>query len=103
MSASSENTKERVQGAAQELGGNIKKNVGNAIGNRSMEADGKRQEVEGQARQETAKAAERARGAGQEAKGSVKKTVGQLIGNEQMEAEGEADKLTGEARQKANR
>ena len=96
------NAGKRVEGAAEELGGKIKKGVGSLIGNEQMEAEGHVTELKGEAKQATAKAAERVKGAVEEASGKIKKGVGKLIDNEQMEAEGKAKELKGEARQKAN-
>ena len=44
-----------VKGAAEELGGKIKKTVGAVIGNEQMEAEGKLKELEGEARQKANK------------------------------------------------
>jgi len=96
------NTGKRIEGAAEELGGSIKKNVGKLIDNEQMEAEGRATELKGEAKQEAAKAGERVKGAAEEVGGSIKKGVGKLIDNEQMEVEGRAKELQGEARQKAN-
>ena len=96
------NTGKRIEGAAEELGGKVKKGVGDLIGNQQMEAEGRATELKGEAKQEAAKAAERVKGSVQEAGGKIKKGVGKLIENEQMEAEGRAKELKGQARQKAN-
>ena len=45
------NTSKRIEGAAEQVGGTIKKGVGNLIGNEQMEAEGKAKELKGQARQ----------------------------------------------------
>lgn len=97
------NTTKRIEGAAQELGGKVKKGIGEAIGNEQMQAEGKATELKGQGKQEAAKAAERVKGGFEQVTGTVKNKVGNLIGNEQMEAEGKARELKGEAREKANR
>ena len=97
------NASNRGEGAATELGGVIKKNVGKVIGNEQMEAEGKAKELQGQAQQEAAKAAERGKGKVEEVVGAVKNRVGQVIDNEQMAAEGKAKELQGEARQKENK
>ncbi len=97
-----DNTGDRIEGALEEAGGNIKQGVGNLIGNEQMQAEGKATELKGEARQEAAKASERAEGALEEAGGNIKQGVGNLIGNEQMEAEGKATEIKGEVRQKAN-
>ena len=97
------NQSQRSEGAAQKLGGKIKKNVGALIGNEQMEAEGADKELEGTAREESAKAAERTKGAVEQTTGAIKNRVGQIIDNEQMAAEGKVRELKGEARQKTNR
>lgn len=97
------NTTKRAEGKVEEIVGGIKKTVGRVIGNEQMEAEGKALKVEGQLRQESAKAGERVKGAVEQVTGTVKKKVGQLIDNEQMEVEGKLKALKGEARQEANR
>jgi uncharacterized protein YjbJ (UPF0337 family) len=97
------NTSNRGEGAAKELGGKLKKGVGQIIGNEQMEAEGAAKEMEGKAQQEAAKAAERGKGTLQELGGTIKNRVGHVIDNEQMAAEGKAKELEGKARQKANR
>ena len=97
------NASKRGEGAAEELGGKIKKNIGKVIGNEQMEAEGIVKEKKGEAKQEAAKAAERTKGKVEEIVGAVKNRVGAVVDNEQMEAEGKAKELEGEARQKANK
>jgi len=97
------NASNRLDGAAEELGGTIKQAVGKTLGNEQMEAEGTARKLEGQGKQEAAKASERAQGKVEEVAGAVKGGVGALLGNEQMEAEGRAKELKGEARQTANR
>ena len=41
------NAADRGEGAAEELGGKIKKTVGSVIGNEQMEAEGKAKQAEG--------------------------------------------------------
>lgn len=97
------NASKRSEGAAEEIGGKIKKTIGKAIGNEQMEAEGTLKEVKGQGKQEAAKAAERTKGKVEELKGAVKNRIGEVIDNEQMAAEGKVEELKGEARQAANR
>ena len=98
----STNATNRGEGAAEEVGGKIKKTVGKVIGNEQMEAEGKAKELHGQAQQAAAKAGERVKGTIEEVSGAIKNRVGAVIGNEQMQAEGKARELKGEARQKIN-
>ncbi len=93
---------ERAKGKMQEIGGSIKEGFGDMVGNEQMEAEGKASKLEGEGRQEGAKAVGQVKGAAEEAGGNLKQGLGSLIGNEQMEAEGKADELKGEARQKFN-
>jgi uncharacterized protein YjbJ (UPF0337 family) len=97
------NASKRSEGAAEETGGKIKEVIGKVVGSERMEAEGKARKLEGQAKQETAKAAERATGKTQEAVGAIKNRVGALVGDEELQAEGRLKELEGEARQKANR
>jgi uncharacterized protein YjbJ (UPF0337 family) len=93
---------ERAQGKIKEVGGTVRETVGAAVGNERIESQGKADRLEGQARQEAAKASERARGAVEQAGGAIKRGVGEVIGNEQMEAEGKAKELKGKARRGLN-
>jgi uncharacterized protein YjbJ (UPF0337 family) len=95
-------TSKRIEGAVEQVGGKLKRALGNLIGNEQMAAEGQAKELEGKAKQEAAKAAERVKGTVQEAGGALEKGAGKLIGNEQMEAEGKAKELEGKARQKLN-
>ncbi|KAI9293982.1 DNA binding protein [Neoconidiobolus thromboides FSU 785] len=80
--------------------GTIKENVGWALGNEQMQAEGKAQHAKGDAEYKAAQAQGYAEGSKDSMKGSVKDTVGSAIGNEQMQAEGKADKLKGDAQKK---
>lgn len=99
----SDNTSDRAEGKAEEIGGTIKKKIGHLIGNEQMEGEGKAKEMMGKAHQETAKAGERLKGAVEEATGTIKNRVGHIIDNEQMQVEGKVKELAGKARQKANK
>ncbi|HEY6036277.1 MAG TPA: CsbD family protein [Kofleriaceae bacterium] len=96
------NESKRAEGAAEEIGGKIKKGLGKLIGNDQMQAEGIVKEKKGEAKQEAAKASERTKGKVEQAVGAVKNRVGAVIDNEEMEAEGRAKELEGEARVKAN-
>jgi uncharacterized protein YjbJ (UPF0337 family) len=98
-----DNSSERSEGAAEELGGKIKKGLGQLVGDDELELEGQAREIRGRTRQEAAKADERSKGKGEELKGAVKNRIGALIGNDRMQAEGKAKELQGVARQKANR
>ncbi|WP_437571280.1 CsbD family protein [Sorangium sp. So ce542] len=96
------NESDRNEGAAEEMGGKLKKGLGKLLGDEQMEAEGRAKELKGRVQQEDAKADERARGALEEAAGAIKNRIGKLVDNEQMAAEGKAKELRGEDRQKAN-
>ncbi|HEU4407618.1 MAG TPA: CsbD family protein [Polyangiaceae bacterium] len=97
------NESNRDEGAARELGGKIKKGIGNLLGDDKMAAEGKLREVEGATQKEEAKAAERDKGEMQALGGAIKNRVGQILGNDKMAAEGKVKELEGEQRQKRNR
>jgi uncharacterized protein YjbJ (UPF0337 family) len=96
------NESKRAEGAAEEIGGKIKKGIGKLVGSDQMEAEGIVKEKKGEAKQEAAKASERTKGKIEQAVGAVKNRVGAVIDNEKLEAEGRAKELEGEARVKAN-
>lgn len=93
----------RVEGKIVEIGGAIKKGVGQLIGNEQMELEGGAKELKGQAEQKAAMARQRTKGAVEELKGGMKKHVGRVIDNEQMEIEGKLEELQGQIRQKSNK
>jgi uncharacterized protein YjbJ (UPF0337 family) len=94
---------QRAKGIAEEVGGKLKKAAGKVLDNKRLEAEGRAQELKGEARQEAAKGVARAQGAVEQASGAVKRGVGAAIGSERLEAEGEVDRLKGEARRDFNR
>lgn len=49
-------TKDKIKGKAQQVGGKIKEETGDALGNREMEAKGKAKKAEGHAREARGKA-----------------------------------------------
>ena len=97
------NASKRSEGAAEKLGGKIKRGIGKLIDNEQMEAEGALKETRGRDKEESAKSAERAKGTVEQAVGAVKNRVGHVIDNEQMQAEGKLKELKGRARQQANR
>jgi uncharacterized protein YjbJ (UPF0337 family) len=97
------NASKRAEGAAEELGGRVKQAAGKVIGNKELEARGTAKIVEGEAKQEAAKAAERTKGTAEKAVGAVKNAAGAVLDNEQLEAEGRAEQLKGDARKHANK
>jgi uncharacterized protein YjbJ (UPF0337 family) len=87
MSASGQ----RAKGMAEEVSGKIKKAAGKVLDNERLEAEGRAQELKGEARQEAAKGVERAKGKLEQAGGAVKAGVGRALGNPTLEADGEGD------------
>jgi len=92
-------TKTHLEGVADKVAGNIKKNVGKAIDNEQMQAEGAARELHGEAQVAAARAQESAGGKVDEVVGAVKRRVGEAIDNEQMQVEGAARELKGKARQ----
>lgn len=72
----SNNTTNRVAGAAKEIGGKIEKNVGKALGDRDLESKGAANEIAGNVEKNVAKAAEVVKGAGERIKGKASELVG---------------------------
>lgn len=97
------NHNERSEGTAEKLGGKLKKGVGRLLGNRRLEAEGRANELKGDARVAAAKSSERTKGKAEELVGAAKNRIGHVIGNERMVAEGKVKELKGEARQKSNK
>lgn len=100
MTVTSKNS--RAGGAAEEVGGTIKKHIGRLIGDEKMEIDGAAKQLHGEARKEVAKANARVKGAAEERAGAAKGAVGEFIDNQQMQVEGRLTELKGKARQKIN-
>lgn len=92
----------KMSGYTDEAVGAMKENVGWALGNKQMEAEGKARNAKGHAEVEAARAEQKAIGKKEKLKGNIKETAGNVLGNEQWQAEGKADRLKGEAREKAN-
>jgi uncharacterized protein YjbJ (UPF0337 family) len=97
------NGTERVKGKAEEVKGAVKATVGNLIHNDHLHTEGHAEQVEGQSRQELAKAQERGKGAGEELTGETKHAVGTLTGDDHLEAEGKVEAQKGKARQNINK
>ena len=82
--------------------GTVKETVGNMIGNRSMEAEGKAQHAAGNAEYEQARAQGYASGVMNSVSGNVKHATGNVLGNERLQAEGKAEHVKGEAKKEVN-
>ena len=97
------NIDRKNEGKLEQVGGKIKGAIGAAVGNERMRAEGEAQELRGEARKESAKAAERTEGAVEEIGGKIKNRVGALFGDRKAQAEGRAKEIEGEQRQRQNR
>ncbi|KAK9814548.1 hypothetical protein WJX72_007726 [[Myrmecia] bisecta] len=82
--------------------GAVKENVGSAIGNEQMQAEGAAKRAEGNTEYKTAQAKGYAEGAADSLVGGLKNTAGKVLGNEQMQAEGKGRELKGDAKKAAN-
>jgi uncharacterized protein YjbJ (UPF0337 family) len=98
-----QNALKRNEGAAQKLGGKIRRGIGKLIDDEQMEAEGALKEARGRDKEESAKSAERAKGNVERVTGAVKHRAGAVIDDEKMQAEGKLRELKGKARHKANR
>ena len=98
-----QNARKRNEGAAQKLGGKIRRGIGKLIDDEQMEAEGALKEARGRDKEESAKSAERAKGNVERVTGAVKHRAGAVIDDEKMQAEGKLRELKGKARHKANR
>ncbi len=70
------NETQRSEGAAERLGGKIKKGIGRALGNERMTAEGRARELKGTTKEESAKASERTKGKIEQLTGAMKNRVG---------------------------
>jgi uncharacterized protein YjbJ (UPF0337 family) len=97
------NKSERIDGKFEEVGGNLKKNIGHIIGNDKMENEGRVTEMKGQARQAFAETGDKIEGVFKEAAGAVENRIGLLVSNEAMQLEGKAKHLEGKNLQKEHK
>jgi uncharacterized protein YjbJ (UPF0337 family) len=97
------NRSEKTEGAAEKLGGKLKKGIGRILGSPRVRAEGQAAEARGRNRVASAKSRERAKGRAEQLLGAAKKRVGRVLGSQKMITGGKAKELVGEARQKANR
>ncbi|ELR18189.1 DNA binding protein [Acanthamoeba castellanii str. Neff] len=82
--------------------GAAKENVGWAVRNEQMEAEGLAVKEKGNAELQAAKAEQRLIATKDQVKGNIKEAAGNLLGNEQWHVEGKVAQLKGDARQAAN-
>jgi uncharacterized protein YjbJ (UPF0337 family) len=68
-------TKDKVTGAANQVGGKIKEGVGKVIGNEQMQAEGKIQQVKGQAQQKVGEAKSAIKDAAESVSDSINKKL----------------------------
>jgi len=92
----------KLHGVKDEFVGSVKENVGKAMGNQQMEAEGKVTKMKGEGEVSAVRGEQGAKATAEKAKGNLKEGVGNLIGNKKMQAEGKADHLKGQVRDKTN-
>ncbi|KAK9814105.1 hypothetical protein WJX72_000742 [[Myrmecia] bisecta] len=92
----------KTSGNIKKATGAVKENVGSAIGNEQMQAEGGAKRAEGHGEVKTAQAKGYAEGAGDSLLGGLKNTAGKVLGNDQMRAEGKGRELKGDAKKAAN-
>jgi len=91
-----------AHGAKDQAVGAVKETVGNAVGNPSLQAEGKVQNASGTAERNVVAAKNAADGAASQVTGAVKQTVGAATGDSTMEVKGAAERKLGEAKTAAN-
>ena len=96
------NVSKRTKGAAKELGGKLQKKIGDVIGSKRMQAEGRASELAGRGEKERAKTRERIVGAVEETAGEIQRRVGKVLDDVVMEGKGLARRATGRVRKKAN-
>ena len=92
----------KIEGKVEELGGKLKKGVGQAINDPQMEAEGKGHEVEGKAKVAGAETVERAKGKVEEVAGKVMTKVGTALGDKDTQKDGALHEERGVDRQLKN-
>ncbi|TPX64078.1 hypothetical protein SpCBS45565_g06168 [Spizellomyces sp. 'palustris'] len=89
----------RQSGIADKATGAAKETVGNVTGNEQWQAEGKAQNLKGNAENEGAKAQNRAEATGEGISGWAKQTWGAITGNDSKEAEGRADRAKSDVKE----
>ncbi|KAK9830218.1 hypothetical protein WJX72_010411 [[Myrmecia] bisecta] len=92
----------KTSGNIKAATGAVKQNVGSALGNEQMQAEGAGKRAEGNTEHKTAEAKGYAEGAGDSLLGGIKNTAGKIFGNEQMQAEGKGREMKGDAKKAVN-
>lgn len=92
----------KLGGNVKAAGGNIKEQVGHAIGNERMEGSGAAKRAEGNVEHDTAQAKQYTEGAADGIIGGIKKQAGKLFGDNTMQGEGAAREAKGDAKKAAN-
>ncbi|ORX95518.1 putative cruciform DNA binding protein [Basidiobolus meristosporus CBS 931.73] len=93
---------DKITANMKSAAGAVQENVGSAIGNQKIQAEGAATRAEGNAEYLRAQAQGYAQGAGEKLEGHFQENVGSALGNLQTEVEGAANKAKGEARMQAN-
>ncbi|OZJ02192.1 hypothetical protein BZG36_04758 [Bifiguratus adelaidae] len=92
----------RTSGQTDSTFGNVKQNVGSALGNESMQAKGAAQQTHGDAEYKGAQNKQYGEGFVDKVTGGIKDAVGSLTGNHSMQAEGKGDKAQGDTKKAAS-
>lgn len=92
--------KHRIKGAFEKLSGRMKRSVGAATKNRSLELEGAVEETKGTVRGGAAKTVAHARGIGEELKGRKQQELGRKANDDRTYARGVKNEAKGRARQK---
>ena len=73
----------------------MKKAAGKAVGNESLQAEGKGQKTKGEARKDVAKGVEAVKGTAKEIAGKVQKKAAGAVGNTSKKVQGAAKEMKG--------
>ncbi|KAL6055198.1 General stress protein CsbD [Balamuthia mandrillaris] len=92
-----------LSGMAQKAKGVVKENLGWAMGNEKLEAEGKLERREGDKEWSQAQMQHQAKGYGEKIEGSTKETAGKALGDQNLEMRGKAENLKGEVRKEATK
>ncbi|KAJ3037512.1 hypothetical protein HDV00_001625 [Rhizophlyctis rosea] len=92
----------KTSGNTDSMLGAIKQNIGSALGNHSMQAEGAAKRAHGDAEVKAAKNQQYTEGAVDSMGGSIKKNIGSALGDESMRASGATTQAKGDAKKAAN-
>ncbi|KAG2235579.1 hypothetical protein BDF21DRAFT_411588 [Thamnidium elegans] len=92
----------KTEAKKDQLVGNVKENVGHAVGNQSLEAEGKTQNGAGAAQETAANVQGYVQGAANQVSGAVQGAYNSLTGNSTAEAGSKVQEKKGEAQKALN-